>query len=342
MPFPTPSRRAFARSRTFAYLPAVTDVGLRAERVDLPDTDVAKALGAEELIGRLTRNLSSGERQRVRLASALSSAARFAALDEPCRHLDPEHVDALNEVLAARTSGGMFLAACDSRGLLSPALFEEEIGASADEGPSPEASTPPRGEPMALDIPTPFLLSATGRPTGKRAVEIERANLVVVRGPNGSGKTSFLEALCGSARRAGARVGISRQEPEHQVFALTPAAELKEVFALHEGSRWGGDDLIANLQLQSWLSSPTPRLPVGVLSLLGAAIALQMGGDLVLLDEPTQGLDPTTARKLALELVRCASSGARIVAASHDPELVRVANRQWSVHAGVLNTGGEL
>jgi ABC-type multidrug transport system ATPase subunit len=326
--------------RPIAYLPAVTDVGLRTERVDLPDIDVAKTLGAEELIGRLTRNLSSGERQRVRIASALSRSVRFAALDEPCRHLDPEHVEALNSVLAERRRDGMCLAACDCRGLLASALFEEEIGSSED-GTCPEASAPPGGESITFDIPTPFLLSATGRPTGKRRVEIDRGSLIVVRGPNGSGKTSLLEALSRSARAAGARTGTSRQEPEHQVFASTPAAELEEVSAVRPGSPWGGDDLVANLQLQSWLLSPTPRLPLGVLSLLGAAIALGMGRDLVLLDEPTQGLDPKTARILAIELVRCSQAGARIIAASHDPELVRAANRQWSVNAGVLSTGGE-
>jgi len=327
--------------RPIAYLPAVTDVGLRTERVELPDIDVAKALGAGELIGRLTRNLSSGERQRVRLSLALSKSVRFAALDEPCRHLDPEHVEALNEVLAARTGGGMRLAVCDSRGVLASSLFEAEIGASAEDRSSPETSTPPHGESLTFDIPTPFLLSATGRPTGMQRVEIERGALIVVRGPNGSGKTSFLEALSRAACAAGVRVGRSRQEPEHQVFASTAGAELEEVSALHGGPPWGGDNLIANLQLHRWLSSPTARLPLGVLSLLGAAIALQMGRKLVLLDEPTQGLDPKTARILAIELVRCAQAGARIVAASHDPELVRVANRLWSINAGVLNTGGE-
>jgi energy-coupling factor transport system ATP-binding protein len=327
--------------RPIAFLPAVTDVGLRTERIDLLDIDVAKALGADALIGRLARNLSSGERQRVRLASALSRSVRFAALDEPCRHLDPEHVEALSQVLATRTADGMQLAVCDSRELLAATLFEQEIGADAEDRPRQDASTPPCGEPLGLDVPIPFLLSAVGRASGMQRVEVERGALIAVRGPNGSGKTSLLEALSRSARAAGMRSGISRQEPEHQVFSSTPAAELAEVSSGRHPSPWGGDDTIANLQLGPWLSSSTPRLPLGVLSLLGAAIALRMGSDLVLLDEPTQGLDPGAARTLARELLRCARSGARIVVASHDPELVSVANHRWSIHAGVLNTRGE-
>jgi ABC-type transport system involved in cytochrome bd biosynthesis fused ATPase/permease subunit len=61
-----------------------------------------------------------------------------------------------------------------------------------------------------------------------------------------------------------------------------------------------------------------------------------MGRDLVLLDEPTQGLDAWTAHALAAELVRCANAGARIVVASHDEALIGVANQLWSVNAGEL------
>ncbi len=333
--------------RPLAYLPTVTDVGLRTERVDLTDAQVADALGAAELNGRLTRNLSSGERQRVRLVSALSRAARFAALDEPCRHLDPEHVEALNAVLQTRNKDGLHLAVCDGRGLLASGVFQEEHGSAATDEPLPEPCPPPQGDPLAIDLPTPFLLSATGRPTAKQRLEVDRGAIVVVLGPNGSGKTSLLEALAQTAAKARIRVGVSRQEPEHQVFASSIARELEDVAAAHKGAPWcrqargqgnGFQQLIVNLELERWLDCPTPRLPLGVLSLLGVAIALWMGHDLALLDEPTQGLDAGTARRLTRELVRCAREGARIVVASHDPELVRVANRRWTTNSGVLTT----
>lgn len=323
--------------RPIAYLPALTDVGLRTERIDFPDAGVAESLGASELAGRLVRNLSSGERQRVRLALALSPSIRFAALDEPCRHLDPSHMEALGELLATRSRDGMELAVCDSRELLAARAFDEEVGAMAEAGALPDAAAPAAGEPLVLDIPIPFLLSSTGRPAGAQRIELERGALVIVGGPNGGGKSSLLEALARAATGAGMRFGISRQEPEHQVFAPTPAAELGEVCAVHEGAPWTGDTVLAHLGVQRWLSSPTPRLPLGVLSLLGVAIALWAGRDLVLLDEPSQGLDTKTARTLAGELVRCARAGARIVVASHDPELARVANGLWSVKAGVLH-----
>jgi ATPase subunit of ABC transporter with duplicated ATPase domains len=271
----------------------------------------------------------------------LSGAIRFAALDEPCRHLDPEHVEALNVVLARRTSGGMHLAVGDGRGILESGLFQQELGAEVAHGPLPVRASVPTGQALRLEIPTPFLLSWTGRTATRQRLELERGALVVVRGPNGSGKTSLLEALARAAAKARARYGFSRQEPEHQVFATTPERELHDIAAVHDAAPWcaGGPvfgRLIDNLALEPWSTQPTPRLPLGVLSLFGVAIALWMGHDLVLLDEPTQGLDVRAARVLASELVRCAKEGARVVVASHDPELARVANREWLINDGEL------
>lgn len=332
--------------RPLAYLPTVTDVGLRTERVDLPREDWVEQLGAAPLVGRLTRSLSSGERQRVRLASALSGSVRFAALDEPCRHLDPRHVEALNCVLALRIRNGLTLMACDAREMLDPILFEHDdaVLPGADHPPAPCA--PPRGDSLTLDIPTPFVLSSTARKIAKRSVELERGSLVVVRGPNGSGKTSLLEALATAAARSHLRVGFSRQEPEHQVFTTSLQRELNDVAAAHDGAPWYRSSesnepglLIANLGLDRWRELPTPRLPLGVLGLLGTAVALWMGHDLVLLDEPTQMLDALGSEALARELVRCAAAGARIVVATHDPGLIRVANRGWTVDSGTLHVG---
>jgi ABC-type multidrug transport system ATPase subunit len=329
-----------AGKRPVAWLPTVSDVGLRTERVEFPDPSVAVRLGADTFAGRLARNLSSGERQRVRLALALSSTNGFAAFDEPCRHLDPEHVEALNRLLHERTAAGMNLAVCDVRRQLADGLFDQDLGGREDELPVVAPCPPPQGDCLSLEVPNPFLPSS-GKAESRQRIGLERGSLVVLRGPNGSGKTSLLEALARSAREAGAVFGYSRQEPEHQVFASTPRDEISGLSRRHSPARWALDDFVRNLRIEPWMSTPTPRLPLGVLCVLGAWIALRMGHDLVLLDEPTQGLDVRTARALAGELVRCARQGARIVAASHDPELAGVANRAWSVRAGVLTLEGD-
>jgi ABC-2 type transport system ATP-binding protein len=51
--------------------------------------DLAERLGLEELLGRLTRTLSTGWRQRVALATALVHQPPLAFLDEPTSGVDP-------------------------------------------------------------------------------------------------------------------------------------------------------------------------------------------------------------------------------------------------------------
>jgi ABC-type multidrug transport system ATPase subunit len=337
-------RRAVAEAieageRPITWLPNVSDVGLRTERVQFPDMDVATRLGAEVFSGKLIRNLSSGERQRVRLALALSTQGGLVAFDEPCRHLDPEHVEALSRLLLDRAGSGTRVLVSDLRRQLSPEIFEEDIGENGDDGPVRPVSSPEGRDSLGVDIPIPFSRAYQGKPRGTMRLELEKGSLIGLRGRNGSGKTSLLEALARALRQAGKSVGYSRQEPEHQVFACTPKAELNALS--HRYLSKNIDDFANRLDIESWLDTPTVRLPLGVLSLLGTWIALEMGRDCVLLDEPSQGLDLRRARILAEELAAFAGQGARIVVASHDPELIRVATRTWSVREGILEVDGE-
>jgi ABC-type Mn2+/Zn2+ transport system ATPase subunit len=336
--------------RPISYLCATTDVGLRTERVDAASDETSAALGTTQLRGRLVRSLSSGERQRMRLTAALCGPVRLTALDEPCRHLDPGYVDALNELLAKAKQRGAAVLACDVRRALADGLFDQENGWVKAAPALPREAPVPRGEPITIEIGTPFLLSSTGRSSGKLNVKVAQGSLVIVRGPNGGGKTSLLEAIARSARSAGVRFGYCRQEPEHQVFAPSPQEEIDDIVAAHaHAPSWAAmsprrptdclAQIVQTLGLASWLSRPTPGLPLGVLSQLGVAIALWMGSDMVLLDEPTQGLDAAGAEALARQLAWVVEHGARVVVATHDPILVAMGNVFWSVEQGTLRTG---
>lgn len=67
------------------------------------DAVVTRALDADHLLGREMGSMSSGERQRVRLADALAQPADVLLLDEPTGHLDERGVRSL---LAALRSDG--------------------------------------------------------------------------------------------------------------------------------------------------------------------------------------------------------------------------------------------
>lgn len=163
---------------------------------------------------------------------------------------------------------------------------------------------------------------------------------VAVMGRNGAGKTSLLWALQGSGRRSGgtvavtgadpaarpardrrALVGLVPQEPADLLYLETVAAELAQ--ADHETGAVPGT-------ARAHLDRLVPGVPDGLhprdLSegqRLGLALAITLAGTppVLLLDEPTRGLDPPAKRALAAALADLGRDRA-VLLATHDVEFV--------------------
>ncbi len=346
-----------AGDRPVALVPCSSDIALRSERVGTLRHDAAQALGVDDLEGRLVRDLSSGERQRVLLAEALRPGMRVIALDEPSRHLDPKHIEALAGLLDSRRSEGVNILACDVRQTLPASLFAEQRGApSLLQAHLSDSAPAPRDPAIAVSIPAPFV-PTTLRRVGAVPIDLSMqvGSLTALGGRNGSGKSSLLKAIRSAAEKKALGVGLSRQDVEVQIFASTPRLEIAEVLAAQTSvGTWLEaavgrtatekafiDSLSLEVGVAPWLDTPMGSIPLGGLALLGVAVALILGRDIVLLDEPTQGLDLLRTRGLAQCLIRCASAGSRMIIATHDPEIVGVANQQWHVMDGVLHQHAE-
>ncbi|MFD9071812.1 ABC transporter ATP-binding protein [Streptomyces lasiicapitis] len=198
----------------------------------------------------------------------------------------------------------------------------------------------PAGAPPAARVSG--LAVYRGRVEALRRVDLDvcAGETVALMGRNGAGKSTLLSTLVGllaptsgTVRVGGAtphrttprelirRVGLVPQEPRDLLYADTVAAECAA--ADHDADAAPGTcrDLVAEL-LPGIADDTHPRdLSEGQRLALALAIVLTARPPLLLLDEPTRGLDYAAKARLVTILRGLAAEGHAIVLATHDVEL---------------------
>jgi ABC-2 type transport system ATP-binding protein len=210
---------------------------------------------------------------------------------------------------------------------------------------------------MSHAIETQRLTWRAGR--GDGAFALDDVNLRVPRGamygflgPNGAGKSTTIKLLVGLLRPAGgqvrvldhlmpreapnalARIGYVPERP-HLYPSLTVAEAMRYHAAFHRrwDHRWA-EELAKQLGLDG--SRRIARLSKGETGKLLMLLALAQRPDLLVLDEPTDGLDPVVRREVMMALIEyVAEHDATVFISSHlVHELERICN--W---VGVMDKG---
>jgi energy-coupling factor transport system ATP-binding protein len=172
------------------------------------------------------------------------------------------------------------------------------------------------------------------------SLQVHAGEIVAVMGRNGSGKTTLLHALVGLNRPAAGtvtvlgsdpaglaprdlvrRVGLVPQQPADLLYADTVAEECRA--ADHDADAAPGSCREQLERLVPGLDGGLhPRdLSEGQRLGLALAIVLTARPPLLLLDEPTRGLDYRAKERLATAVADLASRGVAVVLATHDVEL---------------------
>ncbi len=150
-------------------------------------------------------------------------------------------------------------------------------------------------------------------------------------GPNGSGKTTLIRALVGLvAIDSGSVSVLGRRMPElavlsrvgymTQAAALYPDLTVEEnvrFFAAINGVEGNVDDVLDFVELSDRRGSVVATLSGGMRTRASLACALVHRPRLLLLDEPTVGLDPQLRRQLWDQFGVMAAAGTTIVVSSH-------------------------
>lgn len=181
------------------------------------------------------------------------------------------------------------------------------------------------------------------------SLELSAGAVWAVVGPNGAGKSTLLSLLLGFIRPSEGEVLVQGETPrdylrEHGAGYLPERFSLPDAWRTGEALRLFGrmdarpadtSDVIEMMGLEPHLKKRTGELSRGLLQRLGLAQALLARRDLIVLDEPTEGLDPVWRVRLRDTIATLRADDRIIVIASHDlAELERLAD-----HAIVLDKG---
>jgi energy-coupling factor transporter ATP-binding protein EcfA2 len=178
-------------------------------------------------------------------------------------------------------------------------------------------------------------------------LEVRPGELLALMGRNGSGKTTLLRLVAGLHRPSSGKVLIAGQDttrfhpadiaqtvgylpqnPSALFFAETLRAELAFTLKHHRQSGLDLEATLATLGLEHAIERHPRDLSGGERERAALAAVLVGGPRVLLLDEPTRGMDAVRKRALIATLHRLRDDGVAILLATHDVELVaEVASR---------------
>ena len=300
--------------------------------------------GLEDWLHRDTDTLSGGRKQLLSLAAVLALRPRVLLLDEPTSQLDPvAEKNFLHALFRVNRELGctVVVATHQPRPMLEYATCVYRIEGGRVREVADLASLGGREGLLALGSYEP----AQGEAPGAEAIRegwfrYDRTSGWVLRGldvafsagavhaivgGNGCGKSTMLSVLAKTAKlqrgrmmRGAASAALLPQNPKALLVAETVRDELMEWASTCGYDEAAAQEQAARLGLAGLEARHPYDLSGGQRQLLALAKLLLIGPELLLLDEPTKGLDLASRRIIARALRDHAGAGGTIIMATHD------------------------
>lgn len=223
-----------------------SEIAFSCENAGMPRDEIldrvalsAAALGAVDLLERSIFELSSGEKQRIAVASACALSPDVVVLDEPSANLDPESTSQLGDIISRLKAAGKTVVVAEHRLYYLREVFDRVVvmdgGRTAAEMGAGDILRTAEAELSALGLRSirPELLSIPDnhREAGGAALLEARAlsfsygrrspsvlqgvdlsvwpsEIVAVVGENGAGKSTLVGVLCGLRRQSSGEVRV--------------------------------------------------------------------------------------------------------------------------------------
>jgi ABC-2 type transport system ATP-binding protein len=210
---------------------------------------------------------------------------------------------------------------------------------------------------MGLTVSGVVVRHGPGTSIGPITVDVPTGALLGLVGPNASGKTTLMKAICGLIDFAGDIVvagetvvpgrptpGTGGMIEEPRFYGWLSAYDNLRVACGGEQDRLERiAHVLSAVELGSARSTRAAEMSQGMRQRLGIARALLGDPRVLLLDEPTNGLDRRSLRGVRDLLLELKARGTTIVLSSHMlGEVTAVADRLLVLDTGVAVAAGEL
>ncbi|GBD85143.1 daunorubicin/doxorubicin resistance ATP-binding protein DrrA [bacterium BMS3Abin02] len=170
-------------------------------------------------------------------------------------------------------------------------------------------------------------------------LEVHPGEVYGLLGPNGAGKTTLVKQIIGLLKPTSGELTlgpydlVENPDAARQLCSYLPQAQMpidsfktRNVIALTGMIRGGdsmtvrkrADELIEELDIGEWADTIGAKLSGGVKRLVGFAMVTAWPGRVVIIDEPTNDVDPRRRRLLWEQIRRLGDQGAAVLLVTHN------------------------
>jgi len=180
------------------------------------------------------------------------------------------------------------------------------------------------------------------------SLKLDRGQIAGLVGANGAGKTTLMKVILGYSNYQKGQFNVI--ENKHQKSNIGALIESPGIYPFMSGydnlkllneSKNSNDidTIVSQLKMNEYIHNKAKTYSLGMKQKLGIAIAFLNQPQLIILDEPMNGLDPKAVRDVRELIIKKAQEGVTFLISSHIlSELVKITNSIFIINKGKIVT----